>query len=83
MDPIETLSTLSEAVTELEAALSPILAVPLSELLSTSTNSLEKAKLDITLAYVVHDLIWSTSHSFPFPLCNENRVIPSICSGGH
>lgn len=58
MDPIETLSTLSTAVQELEAALSPILAIPLVELLANATDSLEKAKLDVTLAYVVHDLIW-------------------------
>lgn len=61
MDPIETLATLSTAVTELQTALSPILAVPLVELLAGATDSLEKAKLDVTLAYVVHDLIWSTS----------------------
>lgn len=78
MDPIETLSTLSTAVQELEAALSPILAIPLVELLANATDSLEKAKLDVTLAYVVHDLIWSTSLTLAPPFVGYLNEIGSI-----
>lgn len=77
MDPVETLATLNTAVKELETALSPILAVPLVELLASGKDSLEKAKLDVTLAYVVHDLIWSTFHTPPRSLRSISTEIGS------
>lgn len=55
------LAELSSAVATLSAALSPLLATSLVEVVEEGIEPLEKAKLEVTMAYVVHDLIWSES----------------------
>lgn len=49
---------LSGSLDTLQSALDPILQTPLEELVA-DVEPLEKAKLEVTVAYLVHDLIWS------------------------
>lgn len=70
VDVPETLSTLSSALTTLEQALAPLLAVPLKSILNNEDDQLqlapiEQARTQILTAYLVHDLIWSecSAHS--------------------
>ncbi|GAA5989374.1 hypothetical protein JCM5350_005692 [Sporobolomyces pararoseus] len=57
---LETLSTLSTQIDNLSTSLSPLLkGTPYSELIDQQSSSpLLKAKLDITVSYALHDLIW-------------------------
>ncbi|KAK4057793.1 hypothetical protein OIO90_001012 [Microbotryomycetes sp. JL221] len=61
---LETLQDLSSSLTTLEQALDPLLATPFKELVSSSNDkqtpmtALQRAKLDVMTAYIVHDLIW-------------------------
>lgn len=57
-DPTTTLSELSTSLTALEEALAPLLATPFEEV-SEGLEPLVKARLDVMVGYVVHDLIWS------------------------
>jgi hypothetical protein len=54
-----TLEDLSVAINTLSSALSPLLQSSLAELVENGIAPLEKAKLEVTMAYVVHDLVWS------------------------
>lgn len=58
-DPTAIILDLSTALDEITAALEPLLKTSLEERLESVTDGLEKAKLQVTMAYVVHDLIWS------------------------
>lgn len=57
-DPTKTLSQLSTSLATLEEALAPLLATPFEEV-SEGLEPLVKARLDVMVGYVVHDLIWS------------------------
>jgi exosome complex protein LRP1 len=58
-DPSETVTDLASALTSLEAALDPLLASTYEEVSNPTLDPLQKAKLDVIVGYVVHDLIWS------------------------
>ncbi|KAI5479786.1 exosome complex protein LRP1 [Pseudohyphozyma bogoriensis] len=61
MDPQSTLESVSHALTALTTTLSPILATPFAALAQDDDGNLdplEKAKLQVMVAYVVHDLIY-------------------------
>lgn len=61
-DPSTALESLSTSLSVLEAALVPFLATPLEETLAQNDGEpLQKAKLQVMVGYVVHDLIWSES----------------------
>lgn len=77
MEATDSLALLSTALSGLEAALGPLLATPLLEL-TADALPLEKAKLDVTMAYVVHDLIWSM---FPLPSSPPHIILIDACSG--
>ena len=57
-DPTKTLPQLSTSLATLEEALAPLLATPFEEV-SEGLEPLVKARLDVMVGYVVHDLIWS------------------------
>lgn len=59
---LETLTTLSTQIDDLSTSLSPLLkGTPYSELIDQQSSPLLKAKLDITVSYALHDLIWGES----------------------
>ncbi|KAG8966556.1 hypothetical protein FRC03_011694 [Tulasnella sp. 419] len=57
MDPTEVLQDTMDSLDELKEVLDPLLAAPLSETLS-KLSTLEKAKLQTSIAYVIQDLIF-------------------------
>ncbi|KAK4705735.1 exosome complex protein LRP1, partial [Phenoliferia sp. Uapishka_3] len=58
-DPSTALTELSTSFTVLESALAPLLSTSLEELLAQNeTEPLQKAKLQVMISYVIHDLIW-------------------------
>lgn len=61
MDPIDSLAVLSTALTSLESSLSPLLENATNLISANEEITLDKAKMDVTMAYLVHDLIWSES----------------------
>lgn len=55
----ETVEDLTSSIDELEDVLGPLLSTPLPELSGQLSGPLERAKLQVWLAYVLNDLIWS------------------------
>ncbi|BEJ17774.1 hypothetical protein CspHIS471_0700420 [Cutaneotrichosporon sp. HIS471] len=56
-DPAATLRDLNVSLDTIEAALAPLLARPLTETLE-ALGSIERAKLDVLLAFTVNNLVW-------------------------
>ena len=59
-EPGEALSALSDSLPALEEAFAPLLQRPWSETLE-SMSELDRAKVDILMAYAINDLVWSES----------------------
>lgn len=59
IDVSDTLAQLTASLVSVSTALTPLLATSLEQLAEDGIDPLEKAKLEVTMAYVVHDLIWS------------------------
>lgn len=57
-EPSDILLTLNSSLDLLESSLQPLLSTPLQSLLDSS-DPLHQAKLQVMVAYIVHDLIWS------------------------
>lgn len=57
-DPQANLAALTLDMNTLETSLAPLFAQSFEEL-SKEADPLEKAKLGVTVGYMVHDLIWS------------------------
>lgn len=60
MDPTETIDALLSAVPDLKASLDGIGDKPWSET-RESMDPLDRAKMDVLLAYAINDLIWGES----------------------
>lgn len=59
-DPAAALAQLKTSLDGLEGALAPILSQPWNETLE-GTTSVERAKMDVLLAYSINNLVWSES----------------------
>jgi hypothetical protein len=57
-DPIAALSTLDASLDGLEAALAPLLETTRAAALAP-LSSVDKAKLDVLLAFAANNLVWS------------------------
>lgn len=62
-DPSTTPIELSSSLTQLESALSPLLAKEWSAQME-GMDPLERAKMDVMIAYTIVDLIWGMSSLF-------------------
>jgi exosome complex protein LRP1 len=56
--PSAAVAQVSDALDSLEDILEPLLQAPLNDTLGRLDN-LQKAKLQVLLGYVIHDLVWS------------------------
>lgn len=56
-DPSVALTALTGTMGDLEAAISPLLSKPLNETLG-DLQPLERAKLDVLIAYAINNLAW-------------------------
>jgi len=63
VDPITTLSSLTASMSSLESALSSLHNRPWPETLESLTT-LDRAKMDILLAYAINDLVWGIFAQF-------------------
>lgn len=57
-DPTATLHSFDTSLDTLEATLAPLLARPLNET-REALGGIERAKLDVLVAYAVNNLVWS------------------------
>lgn len=76
----KTLTHLNESLSHLEADfITPLLAQSLADTLLTLPGELDKAKLNVGLGYVIHDLVWSKCHhTFP-----SYRITTRLLVSGH
>ena len=60
---VAALTLLDDQLDGLEAALEPLFASSLEETLGRLDTPLDRAKLNVLIGYLMHDLVWSTSTS--------------------
>ena len=60
-DYLEALEQLNSELDGLDAALEPLFESTLADVLAKSDKPLERAKMSATLAFTMHDLMWSAS----------------------
>ncbi len=67
-DPAATLRDFNVSLDSIEAALAPLLTRPLNET-REGLDAIQRAKLDVLVAYTINNLLWSESghHLGPLP----------------
>jgi exosome complex protein LRP1 len=71
--PSAAVGQISSALDTLDDVLGPLLAAPFNETLARLDN-LQKAKLQVLLGYVIHDLMWSKLKPHSISRCCENAL---------